>query len=255
MAPKLHGQTPAATYVQLVVFNDPAGGDYSLVRDTGDGINNEYVPVHIKITASKALRVKDAAGELSFYVDTSAHETMLRLVRSAVASEVPAGLVEGQIAANIEDGKLFLKGAGSTVHEFTSAVHTHTLSQITQSGAAANKPLVWTGSVWAPTTIVEYDLTAQAEKLILTGSLEASGQVRSGDPMMIINNAGEAADINGAGLTIQYMDGVNPVNTVQLVFDPTTYLDSGWALYHAKTGVEVAKEILTAESVIDGGTY
>jgi len=255
MAPKLHGKTPANTYVQIAVFNDPVGGDYSIVRDIGDGINNEFVPVHVKLSLATALRVKDEAGELAFNVNSSSHETLIRLVRSDVAAAVPTGLLEGQIAANVLDGKLFLKGAGATVHEFTSGVHTHTLSQIEQSGATANRPLVWTGAAWAPSTIVQYDLTAQAEALQIAGSLVATGQLRAGNSMIILNNGGDLADITGAGLTLQYMNGASPVNTVQLVFDPTTYTDSGWAVFHAKTGIEAAKELLTTGSVIDGGTY
>jgi hypothetical protein len=245
----LHGKTPAQTYQQLPVIADP-GTDWTLIRDSADGVNSEPIPVHIQLDNANALRVRDSLDEVVFNVDTTTKEAIIRPVRTSTPSAIPT-MVEGQISSNIEDGKLFLKGAGATVHEFSAAGEDITLASVEQSGVANFTPIVWNGSAWVGNSIMTLN---PANGVEITADIDISGTIYSGDPTLSLNKGGAEAAVNGAGLIIQYNDGAEQTH-IQLIYDPTTYEDAGWALYHAKSGVEAMSELLTQDSVINGGTY
>lgn len=260
-SPIFHNITPAASYHQVLGFLDPNGGDYSLVRDEGNGTSSEYAKLKIRGDNTDQFKVVDGSDNDILVVNGAAGTVMARITRSNTPSFEPTSLEVGQLFANIADGLMWIGDAAGDPLQLTGAPHTHTFADITGGGATTGQTLYWSGSAWTPSSIIHIDPTGGSELITLNGSLvitedlTISGDVtyvnvadlQVEDKNILINRNGTVASADGSGFTV-YRGDADPgaEEAVQLIYKPSVYTQSGWALYHESEAN--LREILTTSS-------
>lgn len=99
----------------------------------------------------------------------------IRHKRSTTAGAVPAAgaLVEGEIAVNVADGKVFVKRSNGTVSNVTADGHTHALSSLTGvsiTSPSSGQVLKYNGTNWINDTDATGgggSVTAEDDQIIL----------------------------------------------------------------------------------------
>jgi len=80
----------------------------------------------------------------------------ISLLKSQAVGVQPtaSAMASGELAVNYADKKIYGKhpGSGAVVQVAASPIHTHALSDLTQSGATSGQVPTWNGTAWAPQT-------------------------------------------------------------------------------------------------------
>jgi len=186
----LFGQFPKTTYTQLPVLYDPDGiGDFTLVRDSADGLNSAPIPVRVKLDDTAALLAQKADDTVVFQVNTNTEEAIVRVTRETTTETIPSSLAVGQIAANVEDGQIFLGGT-SQIFTFDvigmPAPHTHDIADLLQSGSAVGETIYWDGTAWERTTLVAIDDSLGAAVITIQADLIVDNDAYVGGDLTVI---------------------------------------------------------------------
>jgi len=96
----------------------------------------------------------------------------ISLLKSEAVGALPtaSAMASGELAVNYADKKIYGKhpGSGAVVQVAASPIHTHALSDLTQSGATSGQVPTWNGTAWAAQAV-------NAGELTLSGDVTGAG--------------------------------------------------------------------------------
>jgi hypothetical protein len=80
----------------------------------------------------------------------------ISILKSEAVGALPtaSAMASGELAVNYADKKIYGKhpGSGAVVQVAASPIHTHALSDLSQSGATSGQVPTWNGTAWTPQT-------------------------------------------------------------------------------------------------------
>ena len=96
----------------------------------------------------------------------------ISILKSEAVGVIPtaSAMASGELAVNYADKKIFGKhpGSGAVVQVAASPIHSHTLSDLSQSGATSGQVPTWNGATWSAQAV-------NAGELTLSGDVTGTG--------------------------------------------------------------------------------
>jgi hypothetical protein len=106
----------------------------------------------------------------------------ISVLKSEAVGVIPAAsaMAVGELAVNYADKKIYGKhpGSGAVVQVAASPIHTHALSDLSQSGATSGQVATWSGTGWTPTAISAVSSGVASNTGGMTGATQLSNLVQ-----------------------------------------------------------------------------
>lgn len=97
----------------------------------------------------------------------------ISVLKSEAVGVIPtaSAMAVGEIAVNYADKKIYGKhpGSGAVVQVAASPIHSHALSDLTQSGATSGQVVAWNGTAWVPSDFAASDLPLDFTGVLYNG--------------------------------------------------------------------------------------